>query len=111
MVFIESQSFTRRLAKLAGDSSDDVLRQLQSDLLQNPERGDVVRGLAGIRKARVSDPVRGKGKRGGYRYLHLYLKQRGHIHLLFLFGKDEQEDLTEEQRRSLRQMVVKLKQL
>jgi len=35
------------------------------------------------------NPARGKGKRGGYRYLHLYLERRAHIHLLFLLDKGE----------------------
>jgi len=48
---------------------------------------------------------------GGYRYMHLYLKRRDHLHLLFLLDKDEQEDLTTEQRRTLRLMVAELKGL
>ncbi|MFY9688399.1 MAG: hypothetical protein WAJ86_00570, partial [Candidatus Acidiferrales bacterium] len=84
--------------------ADDILRGIQNDLLRNPERGEVVRGLGGIRKARAANPGRGKGTRGGYRYLHLYLERRDHIHLLFLLDKDEQEDLDTEQRKSLRRM-------
>jgi hypothetical protein len=84
VVFIESQTFTRRLHQLAGVSADEVLREIQEDLLRNPEKGDVAQGLGGIRKARTSNPTRGKGKRGGYRYMHLYLKHRDHVHLLFL---------------------------
>ena len=87
------------------------LRRIQEDLLRNPEKGDVAQGLGGIRKARTSNPTRGKGKRGGYRYMHLYLKHRDHVHLLFLLDKDEQEDLTPEQRRNLRLMVAELKRL
>ncbi len=109
MVFIESQSFTRRLGQLAGDSAGEVLRQLQSDLLQDPARGSVVKGLGGIRKARLANPVRGKGTRGGYRYMHLYLERRDHIHLLFLFDKNEQEDLSEKERKALRLMVNELR--
>lgn len=109
MVFIESQPFTKRLHQLAGTSADEVLRGIQNDLLQNAEKGDVVRGLGGIRKARTANPARGKGKRGGYRYMHLYLEHKDHIHLLFLLDKDEQEDLDEAQRKALRQMVVALK--
>lgn len=96
---------------LAGDSEDEVLRQIQNDLLQNPERGNIVQGLGGIRKARVSNPSRGKGKSGGYRYMHLYLEHRDHIHLLFLLDKDEQEDLNTEQRKALRKMVAELRKL
>ena len=47
--------------------------------------------LGGVRKARLANPTRGKGKRGGYRYLYLETKQ--HIH------KHEQEDASEEQRK------------
>jgi hypothetical protein len=43
--------------------------------------------------------------------MHLYLKHRDHLHLLFLLDKDEQEDLTTEQRRNLRLMVAELKRL
>jgi hypothetical protein len=108
VVFIESQAFTRRLHQLAGASADEVLRRIQEELLRNPEKGDVAQGLGGIRKSRTSNPTRGKG---GYRYMHLYLKHRDHLHLLFLLDKDEQEDLTTEQRRNLRLMVAELKRL
>jgi hypothetical protein len=67
VVFIESRAFTRRLTELAGDSADDVLRQIECDLLEHPERGRIVKGLGGIRKGRVANPARRKGKRGGFR--------------------------------------------
>lgn len=111
MVFIESRIFTRRLAELAGDSAGDVLRQLQNDLMQNPLRGNLVKGLGGIRKTRVANPARGKGSRGGYRCMHLYLERRDHIHLLFVLDKNEQEDLNSQQRKALRHMVAELKAL
>ena len=92
-------------------SADEVLRQIQEDLLRNPEKGDVAQGLGGMRKARTLNPTRGKGKRGGYRDTRLCLKHRDHVHLLFLLDKDEQEDLTTEQRRNLRLIVAELKRL
>jgi hypothetical protein len=109
VVFIESQAFTRRLHQLAKETSDSVLTNIQSALLDDPTRGDVVKGLGGIRKARVSNPGRGKGKRGGFRYVYLYLERRKHIHLLFLFDKDEQEDLNAPERAFLKQLVDRIK--
>jgi len=109
VVFIESAAFTRRLYQLAGVSADRVLSEIQGDLLENRASGKVVRGLGGIRKGRSSNPVRGKGKRGGFRYLYLHLEHRGHIHLLLLFDKDEQEDLTTAERAILREMVTEIK--
>ena len=52
--FIESKSFSRQVRELAGDV---VLARIQSDLVQNPERGSLVNGTHGVRKARVADPA------------------------------------------------------
>lgn len=68
-----------------------------------------MRGLGGIRKARAADPTRGKGKRGGFRYLYLNVPARAHIHLLYLFGKDEQEDLDAGERAMLRKMAEQIR--
>jgi hypothetical protein len=105
VVFIESLAFTRRLHELAKNDAVAVLGAIQSDLLENPERGRLISGLGGIRKARAGDPARSKGKRGGLRYLYLYLQVRQHIHLFFLFGKNEAEDVNERERRALRRMA------
>lgn len=109
VLFIESRSFTRRLEELTKADSDRVLLEIQSSLMKSPARGAVVKGLGGIRKARSYDPVRGKGKRGGFRYIYLYLEHKNHIHLLFLFTKNEQEDLDTAQRAALRRMVEEIK--
>ena len=77
--------------------------------LSKPDRGAMPPSLCGLRKARIGNPRRGKGKRGGFRYLYLYLEDRQHIHLLLLLDKDEQEDLTAEQRKQMRAMVTELK--
>ncbi len=110
MVFVESRAFSRRLHELAGGRADDVLRTIQEALLDSPERGRVVPGLGGIRKARCANIGRGKGERGGFRYFYLLLERRNHIHLLFLFDKDEQEDLTSAERAALRRLVAEIKQ-
>jgi hypothetical protein len=110
VVFIESKAFTRRLQELAKNDTDRVLSEIQRSLIRNPARGAVVKGLGEIRKARTSDPGRGKGKRGGFRYMYLYLEHRDHIHLLFLFAKNEQEDLDTAQRASLRGLVKDIKE-
>jgi len=97
--------FSRRLLALGKDGSAEVLSAIQSDLLDNPERGRVVQGLGGVRKARAADPSRGKGKRGGFRYLYLYLVSDQEIYLLYLFDKDEREDLSPAERKLLRDLA------
>ncbi len=105
--FIESRPFTRKLHQLAGDNAEEVPRAIQSQLMDKPDRGTMVPGLGGVRKAQ--NPSRGKGKRSGYRYRYLYLEKRRHIHLLVLLDKDEQEDASGEQRRQMREWVVRIK--
>jgi len=69
----------------------------------------MVPGLGGVRKARIANPGRSKGKRGGYRCLYLYLEIRRHIHLLFLLDKNEQEGASENQRKQIREWVAQIK--
>ena len=95
--FVESKIFSKQVRELSGE----LLVNIQSDLVQNPARGAIVQGTHGIRKARVADPASSRGKSGSYRYLYLYLEHAGRIHLLYLFGKGEQADLSPEQKRMI----------
>jgi hypothetical protein len=61
LTFVETTVFTKRISALGLEES---LRGLQLELLDNPEAGDVESGTAGLRKVRLGDPTRGKGKRG-----------------------------------------------
>jgi len=101
--------FHGRLLEFDGEIAEAVLSAIQSDLFQNPERGRLVPGLGGVRKARTADPGRGKGKRGGLRYLYLYVVRKEHIHLLHLFDKNEQEDLRAAERDDLRRLAAWIK--
>jgi mRNA-degrading endonuclease RelE of RelBE toxin-antitoxin system len=101
--FVQSRRFTARLEDLAKESADDVLLGIENDLLHNPERGPIISGTGGIRKARAADPRRGKGKRGGFRYMYYYLEQDGQILLLLIFSKNEQDNLTAAQKKWLRE--------
>ena len=93
--FIESKVFSKQVSKL----SAEVLTGIQYDLVKNPECRDIVKGTHGVRKARVADPGSSRGKSGSYRYLYLYLEHAGRIHLLYLFSKGDQADLSPDQTR------------
>lgn len=70
---IESKVFSKQVRELPAR----VLINIQFDLVQNPQRGDIVKGTHGVRKARVGDPDSSRGKSGSYRYLYLYLEHAG----------------------------------
>jgi len=92
--FVESKIFSKQIREVGGD----LLTRMQSDLVQNPGRGAIVKGTHGVRKARVADPASRRGKSGSYRYLYLYLEHAGRIHLIYLFSKGEQADLSPQQK-------------
>lgn len=83
---------------------------IQDELLKNSERVDVIAGAGGARKARIADPSRKKGKRGGFRYIYIYFEVHGRIYLLYIYGKNDQEDLTREQAKMLGEVVRETKE-
>lgn len=95
--FVESKIFSKQVREMA----KDLVAKIQSDLLQNPQRGDIVKETHGVRKARIADPSSPRGKSGSYRYLYLYLEHAGRIHLLYVFSKGEQADLSPGQKRNI----------
>jgi hypothetical protein len=107
LTFVETDLFTKRVIALGLEES---LRMLQEELLANPEAGDVEPGTGGLRKIRVRDPARGKGKRGGARVHYLWLKHRDLIYLIFVYGKNESEKLTAGQKRQLQQIATQIRE-
>lgn len=93
--FVETRAFSKQIGALPAD----VLTNIQYDLVQDPYRGDIVKGTHGVRKARVANPSSSRGKSGSYRYFYLYLEHSGRIHLLYLISKNEQADLSPDQKR------------
>ena len=59
--FVETPIFSKRLRELA---SPETLEALQAELVENPDRWPVVRGLHGARKGRVADTQSGRGRAG-----------------------------------------------
>jgi hypothetical protein len=108
--FIEFPAFTKRLISLAKERADDVLLEIQNDLLENPKRGPVIEGTLGVRKSRAADPTRGKGKRSGFRYMYYYIERDGQIFLLMVFNKDEQDNLTKQQKNILSNLIRELRE-
>jgi hypothetical protein len=107
LVFIESIEFTEWVTEYL---TDDGLAALQGHLMNDPKTGDVMPGCCGLRKVRIADPKRGKGKRGGVRVIYLHVPEAKVIYLITVYGKDQKDDLSGEERRLYRQFVQVLKQ-
>ena len=104
LTFIESRGFTERLRALV---DDDAYRLFQNELQDNPEKGDIIQGSGGVRKARLRLP--GRGKSGGARVIYLYLANHAVIYFLTLYTKKEQADFTPKQREAVASLVEEIK--
>jgi len=102
VTFIETAVFTEQVVKA---QSDDEYSKFQSFLAEQPTAGTPISGTGGARKIRWADPNRGKGKRGGIRTIYFYRDQHEQIIMLYLYSKDEQDDLTQEQKKALKAVI------
>ena len=98
--------FTRQVVALA---LEEPLRELQLQLMENPEAGALDPGTGGLRKVRIADPARGKGKRGGGRVHYLWLRDPSVVYMLSVYSKDELGTLTTRQKQQLRIVVEAIK--
>ena len=79
------------------------MRRLQKELLQNPKTGDMIRGTGRLRKMRFAFEHRGKS--GSTRVCYVDFEIKEVIYLLAVFAKNEQENLTKEERSILKKKI------
>ena len=72
----------------------------------NPEVGVVIPGLRGLRKMRIG--LQGRGKRGGGRLIYWFNAANYPAVLLVVYGKNEKDDLSGDERKLLLQIAERL---
>ena len=101
-LFVELPAFERHRWEYL---DDEAFSALQAALLADPEARDVIRDTGGLRKVRLADRRRGKGKRGGLRVIYYWWAPGRQFWLFTLYGKGEVSDLTAEQRKVVREVL------
>lgn len=99
----EFAGFTRRAAALLDQHDHDALVDFLS---AHPLAGDVIPSTGGIRKLRWARA--GGGKSGGFRVIYYFHSERMPLWLCSIYAKNEQADLTPDQKRLLSRMVETL---
>ncbi|MBR4171458.1 MAG: type II toxin-antitoxin system RelE/ParE family toxin [Kiritimatiellae bacterium] len=99
MIFIETSLFTRRIVQLM---DDDTYCELQDHLAAHPNAGQLIVGAGGVRKIRWRGSSR--GKRGGSRLIY-YWDAGDQILMLYVYLKNERENLTPEQVSMMREVA------
>ena len=102
MRIIETSTFTKRVEEIL---SEEEYGLFQIKLIGDPKAGNIIQGSGGIRKIRWSGS--GRGKRGGSRILYYWFDKQGLLLMLFIFKKNESDDLTRAQLKALKTIVEK----
>jgi hypothetical protein len=68
-------------------------------------------GCGGLRKLRIADPKRQKGKRGGARVIYLHIPEAEQFLMLDIYGKGEKDDLTPVEKKDLRELAREYERL
>ncbi len=101
---VETQSFLRRAEKFLSKAERE---ELVLFLAFNPESGDVIEGTGGVRKVRFA--AKGKGKSGGVRVIYYYMDGDAPLYALLVYGKNEQANLTADQKKAVKVVAEALK--
>ena len=105
-IFLETSSFCLVREEYLPDT---VYARLQQLLMADPDSGMVMPGCGGLRKLRVADAKRGKGKRGGTRVIYLYVPEAMRFYMIDVYGKDEQEDIPAADKKLFRRIADEIK--
>lgn len=106
---IQTTDFENEVASLISKrklKSEDF-ENFKKNLAENPEQGDVIVGTGRIRKTRLKSAT--KGKSGGFRVCYLNIENQLVLFLLFIFSKNEQENLTQTEKSELKQLAEAIK--
>ena len=93
---VRTNRYLKDMKRLGAAAAE--MARLEAEIAANPQAGDVIPGLAGLRKVRFA--LGGKGKRGGGRAIYFLMVSDDLAILVFAYSKATQEDLTAEQRKA-----------
>ena len=79
----------------------------KKELAEYPEMGDMIPGTNGVRKARLKSASRGKS--GGSRVCYYDINHKNELFLLLVYLKNEQENLTSEEKKILKEIVIEIR--
>jgi hypothetical protein len=96
LLFIYTAVFDRLADGLL---ADEDLRQVELQLMHNPQAGAVVSGTGGVRKLRVALP--GRGKSGSARVIYLYVAPNARVYFLLAYRKSAQATLSDAEKAQL----------
>ncbi|QPL56622.1 type II toxin-antitoxin system RelE/ParE family toxin [Vibrio navarrensis] len=100
--FVETPLFSSQREELI---TDEEFRDLQTDIIKNPEVGKLIKGTGGLRKVRLA--TENGGKSGGYRIIYLYVLPDT-VYLILAYKKGRKDSLTDSEKNQLKSFSSEL---
>jgi hypothetical protein len=104
--FIETRRFTADWEDLG--LNDDDFTALQIGIISSPKEGAVMKGTGGLRKLRFAPAQWNTGKSGAVRICYAYFEEYSLVFLVRAYGKNEKDDLADEEKRGIRQFLERI---
>ena len=103
--FIETPLFTKQVLKLL---DDDNYKELQTDLLNNPDQEDLIQGTGGVRKTRWA---LNQGKSGGVRIIYYFVDSHDIFFMLLAYPKNKKVSLSSQEKSSMYKLTQQIKEV
>jgi len=108
-MFINSTLFTRIYDQLIASRKllSEDFEELEQLIISNPQTGDVIPGLGGLRKSRVKSVS--KGKSSGFRVDYLDFPEEEITYYVVIYPKNVKSDLSPDEKKIILQMIKEIK--
>lgn len=104
--FIETDEFTRKWEQLG--LTDEDLRKIENNILENPQIGKIIKGTGKLRKVRF--PLPGRGKRGSTRVCYVDFLLQETVYMITAYAKNEKENLSQKERNEIKKAIDRLEE-
>lgn len=104
LTVVETPTYLRQVS---GIWTDDERAAFLDFIARNPEAGDLIPETGGVRKVRWGRS--GSGKRGGIRVIYFFFHADAPLYLLMAYAKARSENLSPEEKRTVRDITAALK--
>lgn len=108
-MFVNSEIFTRWFDKFIKERKllQEDFEAFENELIKDPQLGEVIPGMNGLRKTRIKSAT--SGKRGGFRIDYLDFPNAGITYYVVIYPKNVKEDLSSEEKRIILSLIDKIK--
>ncbi len=108
-LIVQTKLFSDDLDSLVAENKLLIIdyEELEKFLSTHPDQGALIQGTAGLRKIRLKSSS--KGKRGGFRVCYFDFPEREQLFFIVIYGKNEQENISKEDKAIFKKLIEKIK--